>query len=76
LRGSAMAGPIAIEGVPRSHPAEPQLAEKPQNKAQLVLTFAPVEIAAEGDLEFATYFNDQAKPAHVHRINVRRGGLN
>jgi hypothetical protein len=79
LRGSALASIYSVEAIARKQPhgvAPDEPSRGPGGSAKrgrLMLTFSPVEIVSEGDLEFVTYVKDSHEPEHVHKLSVRRG---
>lgn len=65
LRGEPVGAVFRIEGrVLREE-------EKTKTRLRLMLTFSPVELRAEGEVEFVTYCNESSKPEWTHRITVR-----
>jgi len=74
VRGSALAGAYSVLAIapdePVATPGEAPASVK--KRARLMLTFSPVEIVSEGELEFATYVKDAEEPEHVHKLSVRR----
>jgi hypothetical protein len=77
VRGSALASIYSVEPVAPKRPdhASDYASKNPGENAKrgrLMLTFSPVEIASEGDLEFATYVKGSKEPIHVHKLIVRR----
>ena len=62
VRGSASAG---------IHTYESRDLEPKKDYFQLALRFSPIDLVSQGELEFVTYLNREAKPAYSHKLTVR-----
>ncbi|MGO9603653.1 MAG: hypothetical protein ACLQAT_09695 [Candidatus Binataceae bacterium] len=75
LRGNALPGPSRLEAKADT-PAkgkeanEDAAAETPTMGVSLLIGFGPLDIIAEGYLEFVTFWEGGSSPSHVHRMRV------
>ena len=83
VRGTALASIYSIEAVAPKRPdhaldraSKTKSPGENTKRGRLMLTFSPVEIVSEGELEFATYVKDSKEPIHVHKVGVRRPSPN
>jgi hypothetical protein len=77
LRGSALASGYSVEAIANQEATLPaaQVGHEPEasrKRGRLLLTFSPVEIISEGELEFATYIKNAQEPEHVQKLSIRR----
>jgi hypothetical protein len=73
LQGTAMVTPARTE--PRAIKADDEILEAAMPAlvtARLVVALTPVDIAAEGNLEFLTYWEGSSTPQHTHVLQVGR----
>ena len=68
LRGTALPGPVPLEPV-RTQGAPGGEDPAPAN---ILVSFAMVNIVAEGELEFLTYWEGDSTPAHTHRVRISK----
>ena len=73
LRGSAVAKSVRAQGIAQSG-VDISAGTRPHGSAvvdsNLLMVFAPVDIAAAGEIEFLTFWDGRSSPDHRHTIQI------